>query len=137
MNTIGTTVGVGGTVGEGEAWPFQIKPFARPLSVNCRQQYFTRSKLDTALYPTDHIQPSPFAPVVRINLPFVTGYLLSFNRQHHSLRSKTFTSLGWPFNSKKTVRVPSSRGSPTVRKRMINTLPGSISTLISSPLCRP
>ncbi len=42
-------------------------------------------------------------------------------------RSATLTSRGWPFSSKNTVRVPSSRTSPVVRYLTISVLPRSIS----------
>jgi len=40
------------------------------------------------------------------------------------------TSRGWPFNSKKSVRVPSGCGSLMVRNLMMRDLPDSISTVI-------
>src|SRR6201988_2397010 len=42
-------------------------------------------------------------------------------------RSRTFTSRGWPFSSKKSVRVPSGCGSLEVRNFTISVFPCSIS----------
>ena len=52
-------------------------------------------------------------------------------------RSRTRTSRGYPFNSKKMIRVPSGCASPTVWNLTMRRLPGSMSNMHSSPSSKP